>query len=202
MLKEGRLKTGGNEHEPLHGVFMSELQNLFKRWTVSKDWFGRDLRTELLTQVVKKTGNKIVVLKIPTANLDKNILLIRSQNKLFLNRGKAELVELAKRWKETGEILDGKFKEIFVGEKATSSKLYKQRKEAIEYIYPEEIDMSKVQKIGISELKQKPVENLKNKDIKEMSNIMTLVRPEIEMKLTFLELYKGTPEEKALRNYL
>lgn len=62
--------------------------------------------------------------------------------------------------------------------------------------------MSKVQKIGISELKQKPVENLKNKDIKEMSNIMTLVRPEIEMKLTFLELYKGTPEEKALRNYL
>lgn len=157
MLSESKLKQGG-EYDEMKGVYMMELANFFKRWLLlSKDGFsGNDLRQKLIKQITKGSEENMIILKISTQHIDKTKLFIRSQTKLF-----------------EGNNYDLHSKKF---DSATNSSLYKQRKEAIEYIYPDEIDISKIEKIGSTKVK-----------------VYTSAGVEF-----FSNLLKGTPEEKAL----
>lgn len=179
MLKDGKIKLGGNI-DVIQGVYMTDIKNLFKNWTVSKDWKGHDLRKALLQQANKGTG-KVVVLKIPTSAIAKNELLIRSQNKYFSNISTNEFEKAVEIWEKEKVIPNNKFKHMFAGDKATNSALYNQRKEAIEYIYPHEINISKVEKIGEADL--------------------TTIDKGTKLKDIYASLFKGTSQENALKSF-
>lgn len=174
MLKNGYLKMGGGgDVDPIEGVFMIELNNSFKHW--GKKLMGMDSNKELIKYVGKK--GKIVALRIPTAVLDKNDLLIRSQNKVTEFYKTKEFREALENWKKTKEIPEGAYEHMFKGEKATKSRHYKQRKEIIEYIYPHEIKMSNTHKLGCANVN---------------------VNQGIDTKSVYTKLFTGYPEEQTL----
>lgn len=156
MLNEGNIKLGG-EYDKVKGIYIIELANFFKRWFImNKDGFsGNDLRQKLVKQVMKNSEGDIIILKIPTKNIDRDRLLIRNQNNLFKNYDYY----------------------VSKSDSAKNSGLYKQRKQAIEYIYPDEINISQVEKIGSTKVK-----------------IHTFAGVEF-----FSKLLKGTPEEKSIK---
>lgn len=178
ILKEGKVRVGG-KGDPIKGIFLVELSNLLKRWTASSDWESSDLRKKVLKHVIRILNGKIVLLRIPTKNLDKEKILVRSQNRLFKIVAKDNFDDVYEEWKYTGIKPPGEFTHAFYADSAKKAKLYKQRKEAIEYIYPMPIEVSKIKKIGeiqasYNYIGKTPIKNL------------------------FSELLKGTPEEKAL----
>jgi len=81
MLLDGIIKTSP---EPLigRGVFTTELTNFFKRWRNNRSWDNDSLQERLIQQV-SKGSDEIVILRIPTASLDSDKLIVRSQNRLF-----------------------------------------------------------------------------------------------------------------------
>lgn len=210
MLKDGFIKPS---EDGLFGkgVFMTELTNLFKRWKINRAWGQESLQEKLLFQIAKGE-DEIVMLKIPTEKLNHNKLKIRSQNNLFTwARSKTAKTifqeaskavyegtpqrELRKNWKI--QIIN-EFKKAFnslmgndvrttkhltEGALAKDSKLYKQRKHAIEYIYEDAIPISDVTKIG-----EVNVELLRDS---------RLYDPTKPMRSIFTALLKEQPEVKG-----
>lgn len=152
--------------------------------------------------------NDIVILKIPTAKLEQEKLKIRSQNRFmakadnalrliihkvnvlhledkkeYSNLPQSEVSALARR--QAQQIMLQKadksdyINHLFLGDNAKYSKLYKQRKEAIEYFYSEKINIKDVEKIGEATLP---------KDFEGQANNI------------FKQLLKGTKEQNALEH--
>lgn len=178
ILKSNKLKRGG-KYEQIQGVFMFELSNFFKRWGTSPIWQGKNLRNSLINQSRHGGYGKLVLLRIPTENLNREKLLVRSQNKLFSCIHNPKYYTFLRDLK-SADIIPDELTHSFNGDSARKSKLYKQRKEAIEYIYPKAINISKIQKVG-------------------ESNSVNFFGNTLNVYTVFSNLLKGTPEEKALR---
>lgn len=132
-----------NLHEGVHAI---ELSNFFKRWGFHKDWesekfAGETLRESLLRAATRwrksqlEGKDELVILKIPTDKLDTGKLKIRSQNRFFkfmYNKNKKSNPDEHLRCETP----------------ATEAKRYKQRKEAIEFIYQDSIPINIVEPIG------------------------------------------------------
>lgn len=165
MLKSGAINPA---KEGLCGenIFMLDIKNFFSRWT--KFNLGGSHQKRLLKSISGKNEEDVVLLKIPTKQLNREKLGIRSQDVLYSNaeylggeqasfmgkygcKSEEELLELL----ETDEKAFNKFAEMFKrylhitrGISAGNQRLFTTRKDAIEYIYPEAIDIKNVQKIG------------------------------------------------------
>lgn len=180
ILEDGALKPSYNKFFVDKGVYAIELSNFFKNWKKDRSWGYDDLQYSLLRKVVhwfsssfnRNKGN-LVILRIPTANLDTGKLTIRSQNKLFRHEE-----DFHKLYPALREHLKGKTP-------ANEAPLYKNRKEAIEYIYSDEISINNIQQIGnivnIASLR---------KDIRFSSN---------PVKFIMQAALSGTPECKELK---
>ena len=179
MLKSGVIKLSNDGcHGVLNGVFMTDLENLTKRWRCSKDFPDSDtnIGCVLLAHAAKDTG-KIVAIRVPTKYLDHNFLRIRSQNRLFRN----ESIPREKR-RSAHEA---------VGCPAKYRNLYTQRKEAVEYIYGQEIPMDKVEFVGCAD-------NIsKLKSILELEDVDEFVQHKLMMD-ALKSIFKGQPERKCL----
>ncbi len=185
ILKDGCLKVS---KEMFPGVFMTELSNLCKRWGWSRHWRG-NLKEVLLDQAAKDSSG-LVMLRIPTKNLDVSKLRIRSQAKFFKYAGSDEFDDLVDKCHSLNEFrskLSANFGHIVKGDDAVKSKLYKQRKEAIEYIYPENIFANKFEKIGEVNL-----EDFKTAQGEYVGKPITTV------KNIYMKLFEGTPEAAAV----
>ena len=208
MVKSGVIRTSENEMIG-RGVFAIELTNFFKRWRQNLSLQDTSLQRLLIKQASKRQGD-IVILRIPTAGLDKDKLVVRSQNRLFswlksekatdtaeemtekmiINRESTDhnwfevarslLVKLIKQ-KEGQDVAA----HLTQGAPAKMSKSFKQRKEAIEYIYKDNIPISKAEKIG----------EVNVQELKKSAGFDPL-RP---IRSIFTNLLKGTPEEKGAR---
>ena len=173
---EGMLESGAINltNDPFFGkgIFFTDIQNLFKEWNKFDNNLGKNLLERLLDHCYK--GNSIVLLRIPTSKLNIENLFVRSQKRLFSTPKKiiqeygVEKIErysakLAKTGKYTSSdqafydsilhFIEEKYgaetlNHLTNGDKAIFAKLYKQRKEAIEYIYKDKINISDVEKIG------------------------------------------------------
>ena len=113
----------------MRGIFMFDLINFTKRWTSNSFFKCKSFANELLGSITDKSKN-LVVLKIPTENLDGD-LRIRSLNYLFRKCDKVH----------SDYHLD-------TGFGANMRKHFTQHKEPIEYIYKENIPIDKIEKIG------------------------------------------------------
>lgn len=203
ILKSGQLKPTSDDF--MSGIFMTDLKNLFKHWTHDYAWGQESLQSQLLRQC-KKGKDELVILKIPTLNLDCEKLLIRSQQRGFshLEGNKDELIEFVRK-----DLLRAEFEEkdvpdmvlrsinryldklriqdnqLYTGYPVRESKLFKQRKEAIEYIYSEPIGIDKTTKIG-----EVNVEELRSS---------TNYDPMHPIRSIFSALLSGTPEAKGVK---
>lgn len=204
ILSDGVIKTSKDDMFG-SGIFTTELTNLFKRWRSDKAWGDLSLQEELI-KYVSKGSNNIVILRIPTKILNPDLLKIRSQNKLFSYYNSEEVLELAniakKELKAMHNVEHNWVDELIAifkkhllnsncslhthlaeGAPAKYSSLYKQKKEALEYIYTEAIPITNVEKIGevnIHELR--------------LSQFYDPTKP---MRSIFTSLLKGTPEVKG-----
>lgn len=196
MLKDGVIKISQDDMFKSKGVFAIDLVNFFKRWRKNKNWGLFSLQEQLIKQAAKGE-DKIVMLKIPTDKLKTKDLVLRSQNICFdtlMNRSGKTLEYSAKLMNEGNSYIDAvrialekyaprHLQHIQYGTPAKYSKLFKQRKEAIEYIYPHNINMSYVQKVGEVNLKQL-----------RRTPEYDLLRP---MRSIFIALLKETSEVKG-----
>lgn len=166
MLETGIMKPA---KEGLCGenIFMLDITNFFKHWT-KFNAIGGNHQKRLLKKVSGANKEDIVLLKIPTNQLKKEKLGIRSQDVIYSNAEYlgGEQVEFIKKFncqteEELLQLLEkdndafSQFANIFKrylhltkGTNAGNQRLFTTRKDAIEYIYPYVIDMTNVKKIG------------------------------------------------------
>lgn len=145
ILQDRFIKMGENMLNVDRGVYAFDLANFFKCWNCHKDWGYDDLQRIILRHIVKWINstvpqkNELIILKIPTSNLDSEKLFVRSVNRLF-------------RFEDSEE----KFRDIpyslqehLLGKTpANEAPLYKMRKEAIEFIYKDNIPIEYTERIG------------------------------------------------------
>lgn len=142
MLKDGVINkyidTGGSG---LSGAFMFDLKNFEKRWV--NTWFNiGDMKVNLGRALLSKHASNagiggatqdIVMLRIPTKNMDISKLKIRRQDVMNLDEADSAIYQ----------------------------SVYTRRKLPIEYIYESDIDISEIQKIGDTSIEIKNEEELK-----------------------------------------
>lgn len=163
MLKGGFIKTSDDvcPVSELNGVFMFDMKNFAKRWSntwIDVDNFHVNLGSVLMTKNSVVGFKDIVLLKIPTKNMNINKLKIRPQLK------------------------DADIN----GDSAIYQSIYTRRKNPIEYIYEENIDVSKVQKLGETTLKYSSEADWHKKIVEKPTEIL-------------LQLLKGQPEAKGVK---
>ncbi len=165
-------------------VFLIELENFCKNWGFNKSWdkFPEPLQESLLMLAAyfKKPSpiedqNKLVILKIPTDKLDAKKLFVRSENKFF---------EQLLSKKKNIESLHPCLKQNLEGNTpATKSKLYKNRKEAIEYIYKDDIPIEKAEQIG-------QILDINTLNYDKNNSVKSILQ----------KILEGFPEENAIRH--
>lgn len=202
---EAIVKSGGLIPKPdaaygKEGIFTFDLKNFFTRWSKNVVWGGEDLKERLFNRVVRMSSGDMVILRIPTAGLNKDKLRIRSQNQLFsfckssvaheifskVSLAQSEKANAGKAyWELVSPFMTSPKQRLLVdGEKASLAKLFKQRKEAIEYIYQDAIPLGSFEKIGEANAKDFLLYNRHN----YANPVQSLLQ----------ELLKGTPEQKAV----
>ena len=128
MCEKNMIALKMSNGSSLDGVYMFDLQNFFKRWNSANNK-GVCLQDAILRHIRGKADNPdLVMLKIPTENLDRKKLFIRSLQRVF---GIAQQESHMHR--------------IF-GEPASYAPYFKKRKEPIEYVYKG--DILNFEKIG------------------------------------------------------
>ena len=186
------------------GIFAVDLANLFKRWGRNPAWDNDSLREQLLNRVAKETDD-IVILRIPTAKLDKEAIRLRNQNKFFfltysgsfkkvideavaaVNK-RVSILNDEEKWDRLfsdflREHIPAELHELITGLPAKSRNLLKQKKAAYEYIYQNQIPVDCFEKIG--EVNLATVKKSANFDDKN------------PIRSIFSALLKDTPEQKA-----
>ncbi len=145
MLNDGFIKLGESKLHIDKGIYAFDLCNFFKRWKKDKDWGYDDLQRAILRHIVRwfqsaSSGKgDLVILKIPTSKLDSDKLFVRSMNRLF------KFEESQESFNELSFSLQ---KHLRGCTPAKEAPLYKRRKEAIEFIYKDNIPLENVQRIG------------------------------------------------------
>ena len=186
--------------DTITGVFATDLDNLVTRWS---SFMFQERKTNLLGELlehINKQKDKIVCLRISTAGLDRSKLLIRSQNRLFGSDSpgtsflrltqdipEEKLIERLSSGisSYSQKALMPEFTEhAIAGSPAGRANLFKQRKEAIEYIYTDSVPLSSVQVVG--EVTPKEIKKSAYYDKKN------------PFKSILMELFKETPEQKAV----
>lgn len=146
MLEDGYIRKESIPRLYLQqGVYALELSNFFKFWGTNKAWGYDNLQEIILRHIVKwiNTDNpeksELVMLRIPTSKLDEQKLFVRSLNKLFSFKDSHKYII---------EASDKLQRHLTGNTSAVEAPLYKMRKEAIEYIYNDNIPIRDIEQIG------------------------------------------------------
>lgn len=207
ILESGSLKCS-TEHMP-QGVYTLELDSFGKYWS-------KDLRNDLCGKMLDDS-KKIVMLKIPTKNLEQSKLRIRTQDEIENGRlGKDVELEIRKWFniaeipKERKILLDNFLKKydkktalekytnmmpkklfsLVKGYDAKMSSLFKQRRADLEFIYLDDIPISEIKVVGSADCKKLFGDGLRNRFDARDHNIA---------KTVFENIFKSKPEENMLK---
>lgn len=185
MLKDGKILPAQCA-DSSNGIFLFDIKNFTRFWRRNKN-VAEQPRTTLLNNVagrlLKPNGN-IVMLKIPTHELDVRTLRLRLQKLCRMGHGNVQ--------QEQESILNDKYKfsnaleglrYLMQGESVANAPLYNQRKEAIEFITPNEIPIDKVSLLGKVNVDKERIDRA-HWDMQDL--------PDIWKALT-----QGTPEAKS-----
>lgn len=180
IMKDGFIRMGDSNLHVDNGVYAFDLCNFFKRWKVNKDWGYDDLQRIILRHIVKwfensKSGQgDLVILRLQTANLDIDKLAVRSMNRLFKFEDSEQKIS---------DISYSLLTHLTGGTSAKETPKYTMRKEAIEFIYKDNIPIENVQRIG---------------NIVNISSLRKDIRFGINpVRYIMQALLEGTPEAKG-----
>ncbi len=194
------------------GIYMLELDSFGKYWS-------KGIRNDLCDMILRSGESKqIVMLKIPTKNLNSTKLRIRTQQEIDgAKLDKMEQIEL-QEWlsfaympeerkalinqlfqkydkktalKKYVDMMPQKFEPITKGYDARLSSLFKQRKADLEFIYTDEIPISKISVVGKADYKDLfGIEYYRDElDARERNIAKTI----------FEKIFNSKPEERMLR---
>ncbi len=182
MLKDGYIQPHASIDSPPF-VFLFDMKNFTKFWRKTRQ-VQEQPRTTLLTNMIFDEKENIVLLKIPTKELDARKLRLRRQKKCRSGSSgfAEELTNFTNNPYKFTTLMKG-IKYILSGEPAVKSSLYNQLKEAIEFMTPDAIPIDKVTLIGKTTI---------NRELLDKAHTQMLDVPEIWKALT-----SGTPEYKA-----
>lgn len=157
------------------GLFLVDFPNLLKRWCgISKNYPQGYLFKNLLSHIAGIECEDVVLLRIPTEVLEKDALKVRS-----VERHAQNIVKVSERQKNIKELQEDTIKALF-GDFARYSPKYKQKREAVEYIYPYEIKATNIEEMGTFKF----TKSLRKTSIWEI----------------ITQLVKGHPEENGVTN--
>ena len=182
MLKDGYIKPHASIDSPPF-VFLFDMKNFTKFWRKTP-LVQEQPRTTLLTNMIFDEKENVVLLKIPTKELDARKLRLRRQN--LCRSGQGGFTQQLQNFSNNPykfTTLMKMIKYICSGEPATKSPLYNQLKEAIEFMTPDAIPIEKVKLLGKTTI---------NRNTLDKAHNQTLDVPEIWKALT-----SGSPEYKA-----
>lgn len=183
MQQEGYLRGDFDYFINEKSIFAIDLENFTKFWKNNQNNQENSLQENLLRKAVRwvksaiKGKNELVILQIPTEALDPNKLFIRTQKKFFnylgLQKSRARIIHNIDKMHLFGEI------------PARYSRLYNGKKQAIEYIYKDDIDINLIKQIGkivnipdfrtSSEFnKQTPVKSILLKELDGLNEVKTI----------------------------
>jgi len=185
MLKDGCIKPS-QCMDSSSGTFLFDMKNFTRFWRKTPDVVEQP-RTTLLDWVGKTDSEEIVMLKIPTKKLNAQTMRLRRQKLCRYGAGgaaKAQEKFAADEHRFSHALEEMRY--AMQGEDVSKLPLYNQRKEAVEYIVPEEIPIENVTLLGQATPDKKTVQQA----AKEMRDL-----PEFWLKLT-----EGTPEQTAFRH--
>ena len=207
ILESGSLKCSTNRMP--QGVYTLELDSFGKYW--SKD-FRNDLCGKMLDD-----SKKIVMLKIPTKNLEQSKLRIRTQDEVERCKLGLDVEQELNKWlykpeipKERKILLDKllekydkktafekyvdmmpkKVLPLVKGYDAKMSPLFKQRKADLEFVYLDDIPMSEIEVVGSADCKKLFGDDLQFGFEAREHNIA---------KTVFGNMFKSKPEENMLK---
>lgn len=201
MLQTGKINPSSDNFCG-QNIFMFDIMNFLKRWT--KQYEGglssTSIDKKLFCKMVGKKDSSVVLLRIPTKNMNIEKLSIRSQDSLFtagdhvlqyqkflLDKYKcsttSELLEIVKNDENAFiEVFDWykKARHLSLGAPAGMNKLFTQRKHALEYIFPDCISTKDISLVGEIDSSKLDFNTTSIKDI-------------------FEELLQNQPEKNCLR---
>ncbi|MBP3925302.1 hypothetical protein J6E39_08720 [bacterium] len=168
-------------------IFLFDLENMLKFWNFYTQKYKMPLKEGLLNRFFKR-DKSIVLLRIDTQNLSKNSLKIRSQDYLFKPENLNYLKDKVKKYGSVEKFpksIKNKLAHYINGDDARKAKIYKQRKNSIEYVYPFDILKSDFTKIGQYTLEE-------GADLSQRKDFFTIMA----------DILKNTPEFNAVKRFL
>lgn len=195
IKKSGKIKTSNSDYLFSDGIYTIELENFVKDWGRKSVWDNDSLHQRLLLQTAGNSSG-IVALRIPTEKLDSEKFKIRSQDRFFMSvkpQGQSFWGDICEKYSKTEHgwhnlVKDFAPEDIYKhctnGDEAKNSHLYKQRKEAIEYIYQEDIPLD-------------IVDCMAECDVADLEYSPHFDRNKIARSF-FMHLFEGMPEQKAV----
>ena len=126
------LRTPDYWSRSICGVFMIDLRNYTKRWATDCSLTGESFARDMLKQCAHGDRD-LVIFRIPTEKLNKDDLIIRSQNRYFNDKN------MKKHSYHTE-----------YGANVREQSLFARRKEAVEYVYNGAIEMCDVEVLGVA----------------------------------------------------
>ena len=140
--KDGIIKINQSRGDFIRGIFSIELTNFLKYWNKKDSFSNQSLMAKLFQKILSKEQRELVVIRFQTGNLDKSKFLIRLQK---------DIIDFCKKY--VSKLQKGnKLHERILGIPATESKLFEQKKQAIEYIYTDNIPIDFIKIIGKTDI--------------------------------------------------
>lgn len=144
IMEEGQIKLS---KDIIDGVFMFDMEDFQKNWRNTKNPSKRGTLAKSLVEQALKQEQGLVLLRIPTENLDPMKFAIRPEDEVTSYLKSMEFSFLTSMYENKGGILNNKDKlpkDLVNGFSPVKSKEYFEAGRPIEYIYQDNIDLSKI----------------------------------------------------------
>lgn len=173
IIETGEIKLS---KDVIDGIFMFDMKDFQTNWrntpsknsTLAKDLFEQALKSE----------NGLILLKIPTENLDPMKIAIRPEDEVTEFLRSDHFRNLAMVYAEKGGIFNNKWelpKDLVEGHSPVEAKSYTDNNRAVEYIFQGNIDLSEVPIEKVLEIPEINIKNLKKSSEEELSDLFSLI---------------------------
>lgn len=154
IIKSGKMKLS---KDIIDGVFMFDMNDFQTNWRNSKNASGQGSLAQSLLEQALKSEKGLVLLKIPTENLDPMKIVIRTEDEVTDFIKSDHFRNLAMVYAEKGGIFNNKWelpKDLVEGYSPVKTKSYTDNNRAVEYIYQGDINLDEIAVEKVLELPQ------------------------------------------------
>lgn len=179
IVDSGKMKIS---KDIIDGVFMFDIDDFKTNWKNSKVASDNENLAKSLLEQAIKSGKGLVLLKIPTENLESKKFAIRPQDDVIAFLNSNHFRNLAMAYAESGGIFNNKWllpKDLVEGYSPTETKTFTDNGRAIEYVYQDDIDLENAGVEKILELPNVDIRTIKNSTEEDLSAIYSAIEQSV-----------------------